>query len=385
MSCVRNIEGKLLSTNGVKFARVFLERKLGIVKHDPIVVSQSALVDVVSDMGFDAALKSPESEKSAMSERAIGRFFVSGMTCDSCVKSIEAGVKAQKGVKGVVVSLEKGCAIVEYMPQETNREELCGLIAGIGFDVSLCQGPSSSALKLSHSSIHVEQMDLDGHSNKILHCLIEELGVVEVTISGGKTQIGVTYHEGLTTARRLCESLTKLGFTSSVVGEEKAEDPLECEISVKGMTCDSCVKSISAAVKEVNGVISIQVSLADEMAKVKFCGSKTSPAAIVKIIDDIGFEARLESSAAVHSMKEGTISVKGMHCNSCTRKIEGKLKETPGLISVSVSLLEEKARVQYTPEIISLEQIRSLIEEVGDFQATVSESSKQGKTYCFLS
>lgn len=358
MSCVRNIEGKLLSTNGVKFARVFLDRKLGIVKHDPIIVSQSALVDVVSDMGFDAALKSPESEKSAMSDRAIGRFFVSGMTCDSCVKSIETGVRAQKGVKDVVVSLEKGCAIVEYVPQETNRAELCGLIDGLGFDVSLCQGPSSSsALKLNHSSIHVEEMDLDGHSNKILHGLIEEHGVVEVTVSGGKTQVGVTYHEGLTTARHLCESLTKLGFTSSVVGEEKAEEPLECEISVKGMTCDSCVKSISAAVKEVNGVISIQVSLADETAKVKFCGSMTSPAAIVKIIDDIGFEARLESSAAVHSMKEGTISVKGMHCNSCTRNIEGRLKETPGLISVSVSLLEEKARVQYTPEIISLEQI----------------------------
>lgn len=67
------------------------------------------------------------------------------------------------------------------------------------------------------------------------------------------------------------------------------------------------------------------------------------------------------------SSKERSVSLNigGMTCASCAQKIERALKKKKGILRGSVNLATEKARVTFNPELIDIQQITSLIENVG--------------------
>ena len=154
----------------------------------------------------------------------------------------------------------------------------------------------------------------------------------------------------------------------------------EVMISINGMTCDSCVKLTHSCISSLPGVTAVTVSLADSMAYVSLSGSVTSAADVAAAVNDIGFDANVYQAPAANSTVspghtanvEVLMAIRGMHCNSCTRAIEGKVSSAAGVHSVVVSLLDETARIQYNAELISAHQLKQLIEKAGKFEAYIS-------------
>lgn len=62
------------------------------------------------------------------------------------------------------------------------------------------------------------------------------------------------------------------------------------EVTVRGMHCGGCVKSVTRAVSQVPGVRAVEVSLENGTASVQ-CDNAVAPAAIVAAIEAAGFEA----------------------------------------------------------------------------------------------
>jgi copper chaperone len=62
------------------------------------------------------------------------------------------------------------------------------------------------------------------------------------------------------------------------------------ELTVTGMTCDHCVRSVTNALQDVEGVTSATVDLAGKSAKVE--GDKLDPAKLIAAIEEEGYEAR---------------------------------------------------------------------------------------------
>ena len=81
-----------------------------------------------------------------------------------------------------------------------------------------------------------------------------------------------------------------------------------------------------------------------------------------------------------------TIPVIGMACASCSANIERKLNELDGINEASVSLPGRSALVDYDPEKISLEKMKSEINGIGydlviDKQTSVEEV--ESRYVCF--
>jgi len=72
-----------------------------------------------------------------------------------------------------------------------------------------------------------------------------------------------------------------------------------------------------------------------------------------------------EENKSQKNFREEIISIKGMHCKSCTESIESKIKELKGVENIKVSLIENKAFVKFDPEESSLEEINKAIKEAG--------------------
>ena len=61
------------------------------------------------------------------------------------------------------------------------------------------------------------------------------------------------------------------------------------EFNVTGMTCDHCVNSVTNAVKEIEGVTDVKVSLAENSAVVS--GSVIDVSKVIAAIEEEGYEA----------------------------------------------------------------------------------------------
>lgn len=74
--------------------------------------------------------------------------------------------------------------------------------------------------------------------------------------------------------------------------------------------------------------------------------------------------------------KEINLDITGMTCASCVNRIEKMLNKDEGVISASVNLATEKAKVEYDPSKIDIERIITIVSRAG-YEAKVSVSGKK--------
>jgi copper chaperone len=63
----------------------------------------------------------------------------------------------------------------------------------------------------------------------------------------------------------------------------------QVRFAVHGMHCEMCVKAITKALSERDGVLTQSVSLADSSAEVTFDATKVSSADLKAVIEDLGY------------------------------------------------------------------------------------------------
>ena len=159
------------------------------------------------------------------------------------------------------------------------------------------------------------------------------------------------------------------------------------------MTCGACTSAVESAFKDVDGAGNVSVSLVMERAVVQHDPQKLSPEKVQELIEDRGFGAEVlatdtpnipqgeELSSAGKSamgadtacLSTTTLAVEGMTCGACTSAVEGGFKNVPGIKSMSVSLLSERAVVEHDSSIVTPEAIAEIIEDRG-FGAEVLET-----------
>lgn len=145
-SCVQTIEGRLGELPGVSHIRVSLDDKAALVVFQPLLVARQELRDKIEDMGFDAALmpEDPSAEdvsywqmEAATSPAQAVTVWIVGMTCNSCVQSIEGRISQMTGVESIAVSLKDEKGTITFDPCLTEPEQLRAAIEDMGFEASL--------------------------------------------------------------------------------------------------------------------------------------------------------------------------------------------------------------------------------------------------------
>ena len=167
-------------------------------------------------------------------------------------------------------------------------------------------------------------------------------------------------------------------------------------LRVEGMTCGACTSAVESGFKNVEGAGNVSVSLVMERAVVQHDPEILPADQVRDIIEDRGFDAEVLSTDMPQLTSEGsteevaknvddkedseepqlsttTLAVEGMTCGACTSAVEGAFKDVPGVKSMSISLLSERAVIEHDPSTLSPEAIAEIIEDRG-FGATVLET-----------
>ena len=239
------------------------------------------------------------------------------MHCNSCVKNIEGNISDLSGVKQIEVSLEEKEGKIMYSPKQTSGKALTNAIEEMGFETSLKR-------------------------------IVDVLTQHEIALS----EDGKMDNKEIESLENSCRK----SYT-------------EVKISVKGMTCHSCVKTIEQGMSKQPGVQVVNVSLKNEEATITYDASMTDPGKLREAIDDMGFEAALSSPSPTppltNDVQTVMINIDGMTCNSCVQTIEKNISQLDGIQSISVSLAAKTAQVRYSPGKVTGEQVREAIEDMG--------------------
>ena len=121
-SCVATIESSLKELPGVAGVSVNLATERGTVTYDPSLVDFAKLVSTVQDAGYEVRTEKVD-------------IPVGGMTCASCVATIEEALKQTEGVVSANVNLATERATVEYVPTQVTLADLKKAIIDAGYEV----------------------------------------------------------------------------------------------------------------------------------------------------------------------------------------------------------------------------------------------------------
>ena len=65
------------------------------------------------------------------------------------------------------------------------------------------------------------------------------------------------------------------------------------------------------------------------------------------------------------AVKVCTLGIEGMTCHSCVSLIESTVGEVRGVVGVSVSLEERRGTVEYDSTVVTPEEIKNTVEDMG--------------------
>jgi Cu+-exporting ATPase len=131
-------------------------------------------------------------------------------------------------------------------------------------------------------------------------------------------------------------------------------------VPVKGMHCASCSSRIERAVGQMPGVSQASVNLASETMDVSFDPAVVTLPVIAEQVKELGFEAVLPDPSGVVRLAIG-----GMHCASCSRRIEKVVGDLGGVAAMRVNLATETGEVELLPEGPSLDVVIGTIAGLG--------------------
>jgi Cu+-exporting ATPase len=121
-SCVRTVERVLKKTDGVDDVVVNLATERASVTLDASALNVNLLIDRVKSAGYGVATADLE-------------LPITGMTCASCVKSVERALKKVDGVLNVDVNLATERATVQYLPNLARRSDFIRSVEKAGYGV----------------------------------------------------------------------------------------------------------------------------------------------------------------------------------------------------------------------------------------------------------
>ncbi|MGY6630914.1 MAG: heavy metal translocating P-type ATPase [Wenzhouxiangella sp.] len=127
------------------------------------------------------------------------------------------------------------------------------------------------------------------------------------------------------------------------------------ELPLDGLRCGGCVARARGVLEKVEGSRSVSVNLASGRASLDWpSGQSLEP--IVDALAKAGFPVR-ETTV--------NLSIEGMHCASCVRRVEQGLEALPGVLRARVNLAEGSALVDVVEDSVSANDLVQAVKKAG--------------------
>ncbi|KAK5153520.1 hypothetical protein LTS14_007691 [Recurvomyces mirabilis] len=240
----------------------------------------------------------------------------------------------------------------------------------------------SSQSDAFRATFTITSMSCSSCVSKIVAALEEESWVdsAQVALMTQSASVDFTGKEAY--AARLTDIISDLGY--EVALEEVAKLPKKTEsgppkgstawkasYSIQGMTCSSCVGTVTETIQDISWVQSVEVSLINSSATILFEGAANQDE-VALAMEDVGYTAILNdvSPASTETGLWGgrrsvSIKIEGMYCHRCPARVAATLDRFDGRVTIEdLPTLENPiATISYIPDAPNF-TIRAILDSI---------------------
>ena len=137
-------------------------------------------------------------------------------------------------------------------------------------------------------------------------------------------------------------------------------------LPIEGMDCATCASKIEKVLCAIPGVARASVNYAAEEATVMLAPGSTPD--LVAAVEDAGYRVR---------ERDVELSIEGMHCASCVQKVERELAALPGVVTATVNLAAESARVRTIPGAVGAADLVAAVRHAGYEARSVGDAARE--------
>ncbi|CAF1413151.1 unnamed protein product, partial [Rotaria sordida] len=277
-SCVSNICGAVLDLPGAIDIQLTFLDKLATIIYDPNILKLDDIIAEIEKLSFQVAVSSAPQPKTTMDNNSIHdrkseilnetnlirttnkntieveviskqpksterssrnsqlplsddeneletcHFTVLGMTCASCVDSIQRNLSKVEGIHSVVVALLAQRAEVKYDPAHLLPTQIAGLINNLGFQAEVLE---TVARGMEVLDVNIEGMTCASCVNKIQNHMNKIPGITSVDIALLTNRGRFQYDSSIIGPRDILHHITDdLGFPATVLTENLKSENL---------------------------------------------------------------------------------------------------------------------------------------------------------------
>ncbi|XP_055894274.1 copper-transporting ATPase 1-like isoform X2 [Biomphalaria glabrata] len=230
-ACSNNIEIFVSENPAVANIKVSLADQTGTINYYPSKITPEQLCAIINSMGFEASVAVPshtivasvsgtlpkDVSRKKEARRAEGAekcyLNVSGMTCASCVASIEKTVGKMEGVHKILVSLMAQRAEVTYDPLLVQPQEVADKIVALGFRASVIHGESVGP---GTCELTILGMTCSSCVHRIESVVKKKRGVFSASVALSTNTGKFTFDSELSGPRDIIDTIQAMGFEAKL-------------------------------------------------------------------------------------------------------------------------------------------------------------------------
>merc|ERR1719410_1562056 len=222
-SCVQNITKHVSAKPGIESITVKLDSKSAAVTYNPAVTAPDLILENITETNpnkFSAYIiescdrpraRDGAGQRDVVLEVGKCYLHVSGMTCASCVASIEKHVKKIAGVKNVTVALIAAKAEVDYYPDLVSPDRIAESVTDLGFPASVIEKAEEGVVE-----VNIGGMTCSSCVHQIETSLVKVPGVESAVVTLATSRGRFKFNTSKIGPRDIVEQIQQLGFTASL-------------------------------------------------------------------------------------------------------------------------------------------------------------------------
>ena len=258
----------------------------------------------------------------------------------------------------------------------SSKSNLGPLEDGLSGPLTVVNSVSSAAYQTFQATVTIEGMSCSACVGKITESLTSQPWVEAADVAL-LTRTALVRFYGVDNQEKIVKLIRGAGYDATIEQVEKlgpspkvrdmSDDIWRAELSIRGMSCSSCVGNITQAVEAHSWLKTVDVNLLTSSAMVTF-EDKSHLGELISTIAEAGYDAKLNdlvntSAAETHDSRQTVqIRVDDMYCEHCPDRVVVSLQgiESPVEIDEAPTIANPIMTVSYTPEAPSF-TIRSIL------------------------
>ncbi|XP_073142059.1 copper-transporting ATPase HMA4-like [Henckelia pumila] len=208
-------------------------------------------------------------------------FRVGGLTCSSCVASIETALEKLDGVENVSVSVLQGQAVVKYLPDAISAKDIKEAVEDTGFEVE--EFPEQ---EIAICRLIIKGMACTSCSESTERALLMLDGVKKAVVGLAIGEAKIHFDPNVTNTDRIIEAVEDAGFVCNLISS--CSDLNKLYLRLEGITTSDDFTIIQGSLESLVGVNNVETHMKEHKATISYDPNIIGPRSLLQCIQEAG-------------------------------------------------------------------------------------------------